>query len=373
MSVPATWICILGNNDATWRVQIPADALGAKVIKVTEKTWQSEALNPNLDGDFRWYLNSECDAVYPDLEGPTAVWTRPDVTRATHAIAMWDQGKRIVCEVDDNYLAPPKYNPVMSVNFTKRTQEEIARAFAPFDDIIVTTPYLRDVYTKAFRALGVKPLPEFHICGNHISPQMAATTPEPYDGPVRVGWMGSDSHWRDIRLAYPAFEAAAAEGAEIVIIGYDPKWWPQCGNRQWKGPYAGREFGFNYTHIPWVNPAQWERSPFPIDIGICPLERNKFTLGKSDVKVLDYALAGAAVVCSDTVYGDTIRHGETGLLVRRRQTAAAMKEMGEHVLQLVRDAKMRRELAGNLRQYVNEERVITQPHNLNPWKEAITP
>lgn len=357
---PCTWFTVVGNNDCSWRVDTPAKALGAKVIKIRQETGAAELNAPNLDGNFRWYMTEDGDAVYPDLEGECAVWTRPDQTRAIHAIAMADQGIRMVAEVDDNYLAPAKFNPFMRQHYRAATYDEIKRAYAPFDHIIVTTDWLRDSYRKQLKDFGVKPLPAFHVCGNHIDPA-DWPDPEPYDGPVRIGWMGSDSHFRDVKLAYPAMKLAYDHGCHVVLIGYDPRWRPG----QITGRNLERTAGFEYEYVGWTDPKDWKRSAFPIDIGLAPLERNVFTLGKSDIKVIDYAMSGAAVVASDTVYGKTIKHEQTGLI------GSSQAEIAYQTMRLVRDPKMRHELAANLRQYILENRVITQPENLRPWKEAI--
>ncbi len=363
MSAPATFFCIVGNNDTSWRVDVPAKALGAKVVKVPMEVAQSQFTNPNLDGDFRWYLSKDDDPVYPDLEG-TAVWTRPDTLRATHAIAMYDQGARMVAEVDDNYLAPPKHNLFMRQHYHQRSRDEIRKAYATFEHIIVTTDWLAEVYRRELKGImrGYK-LPHFHVCGNHVDPDDWPEA-EDYDGPLRIGWMGSDSHWRDVWLAYSALGWASKSGHRAIFIGYDPKWWPQCSIKSGRIP-ARTEYGFTFEHIPWVDPREWKRKAFPLDIALAPLEANKFTRCKSDVKVLEYGMAGAAVVASRVIYGKTIRHGETGLIAR---DAA---EMLKHTQALARDSKMRAELAANLTQYVREERLITQPKNLNPWREAI--
>lgn len=330
------------------------------MVKIQQDTGLHELTQPNLDGNFRWYETEE-GAAYPDHEG-TPVFTRPDQTRATHALAMKaNTGCPIVAEVDDNYLAPVKFNPYMKANYDANTYEEIKRSYAPFDRIIVTTQRLRDYFHKGLHGLGVRPVPEFVVCGNHVDPA-AWPVRDDHDGPLRVGWMGSDSHFRDVKLAYPALKLAHDLGCQVVIIGYDPKWRPQT---RISGLQQGESIGFDYEHIEWVDPRQWKRGAFPLDIAIAPLERNEFTLGKSDVKFLDYTMSGAATVASYTVYSDSIVHGETGLLGTSRE------ELARNVHTLIRNPELRERLVTNAQQYVRENRLITLPQNLEPWQEAI--
>ncbi len=361
MTAPATWYVVAGNNDTSWRVDIPAAAIGAKVVKINQDRGRYDLAHPNLTGDFRWTITEEGEAFYPDQEGDSAVWTRPDGPRAAHALAMYEKGVRIVAEVDDNYLADPKFNLFMRRHYGASTRDEIKRAFAPFDHIIVTTPRLRDYFRKGLKQYGVKPLPEFHVCGNHIDPDRWPVRPA-YEGPVRVGWMGSDSHWRDIRLGYTAFKLAADLGCHVHFIGYDPKWRPDqvaAANRN-----KGNLEGFEYEHTEWIDPRQWDRQQaYPLDIAIAPLERNAFTLGKSDVKVLEYGMSGAAVVCSDTIYGQTIIHGETGLI------GNSPMEIARHTHTLIQNPRLRAELVQNLQQYIKENRLISQ--HTAEWEEAV--
>lgn len=360
---PCTFYVVVGGNDTSWRVDTPAKALGAKVVRMRLDNFADELKTPTPDGNFRW-KPTRWGASYPDHEGDTAVWTRPDQLRATHAVAMHGNGIRTVAEVDDNYFAPLKFNRFMREHFSESPYKEIAHTYAPFERVIVTTEVLRDAFAAGMRKGGVRQLPEFHVCGNHVDPD---EWPErlPYDGPVRVGWMGGESHWRDLNLAYPALKLAYDYGAKLHMIGYDPQWRPQS---KIKGKQKGTTFGFQYEHTRWIDPSAWKRrSAYPLDIALAPLERNEFTLGKSDCKVVEYGMSGAAVVCSDTVYNKTIRHGETGLI------GNSPLALARHVERLIREPKLRDELAVNLAQYVREERLITLEKNLKPWREATCP
>src|SRR5439155_24101308 len=112
---------------------------------------------------------------------------------------------------------------------------------------------------------------------------------------------------------------------------------------------AWKKVGFN--HIPWRKPEKYERLALPFDIGLCPLLTNGNTLGKSDVKALEYWISGAAPVAqNNAVYNRTIIHGETGLL------AGSPSEMIDCVALLMKDEKLRQRLVENGRQYVREER-----------------
>jgi glycosyltransferase involved in cell wall biosynthesis len=359
---PATFYVVRGSNDTYWRVGVPAKAVGANVCKIRVETGRDQLAEPGLVGrDFRWYL-TEQGAEYPDHRG-AAVFTRPDQARATHALAMKSQGARIVAETDDNYFAPREQNLAMRLNYDERSPELYRNALACFDALVTTTTALRDQCWKALQKRQRKAI-EFHVVGNHLDPD-DWPDPTPRDGPLRVGWMGSDSHFRDIKLAYPALKWAADHGCEVVIIGYDPSWQPQCAVQGISGLKRGDAFGFPYTWIPWIDPAQFQRPKvaWPLDVALAPLELTTFNLGKSDVKLLEYAMSGAVTVASNLPVYQSIRHGDTGFL------AGSREELLHWTRELCLNDQLREQVARNARDYVMQERLISQ--HAHEWREAI--
>jgi glycosyltransferase involved in cell wall biosynthesis len=195
------------------------------------------------------------------------------------------------------------------------------------------------------------------VARNHINPEDWEDRTPILDAPqekIRVGWAGSHQHIWDLRLAAPALHLAKELGAEIVLIGLDPA----MHDKKWK------EFLGEYTHIPWSTPEAYHRHYLNLDIGIAPLVMNAHTLGKSDVKFLEYSMSGAATVAQNNpVYNKTIVHGETGLL------AGSPDEMAFAVAELIQHKKLRRDLAAAAKQYVLEERTIQG--NVHEWLDPI--
>jgi glycosyltransferase involved in cell wall biosynthesis len=389
LAAPATFYAIQGGNDIYWRIEAPAKAIGAKECVIPEEGGYYSVFFPNQDTAFRWSMRfrladgstvqtdtleeyqdflavcpriNESDGVYPDHEG-TAIWTRPDLARASHAKAMRKHGVRCVAEVDDNYLCDPKHNIFLRASgFGAEGRWEHIRATCSMDAVIFSTDYLRDHYHRAIRKEIGKRLPEFHVCRNNID---EADWPERVerDGPVRVGWMGSPSHVWDVDLAWPALLHAKNLGAETWMVGYDPTdtegdLAPRSADKvaQW------RKVGFK--HVPWQTPERYQRIPLPLDIGLCPLLSNEFTLGKSDVKAIEYGISGAAVVAqNNAVYNRTLIHGETALL------AGSPQQFLDYTELLIRDDALRERLVANLRQYIREERGVKQLRE--EWTAAL--
>ena len=88
------------------------------------------------------------------------------------------------------------------------------------------------------------------------------------------------------------------------------------------------------------------------DLAWLPLEPTRFNRHKSDLKFLECAGHGVAVLASPTVYARVVRHGETGMIYESSETFAA------HLTRLIEDAPFRRRLAANAYREVAENRLL---------------
>jgi hypothetical protein len=68
------------------------------------------------------------------------------------------------------------------------------------------------------------------------------------------------------------------------------------------------------VRLPWVSVLEYPLGLVNLDIGCCPLEDQPFNRCKSPIKAWEYALMGAAVVASPTVYGRVIEPARNGYL-----------------------------------------------------------
>jgi hypothetical protein len=299
------------------------------------------------------------ERVYEGHEG-AGIWTRPDTVRARHAVAMEEHGIPTVAEMDDNYLSKAFLNLFMRENrVTKDDQRRHLKSMSVFQKCVFSTDWLRDRYRKAFRELGR--CPELFVCRNHVNTD-DWLDPDPSER-LRVGWMGSAQHARDIKLVHGAMAWANGQGHEVVHMGHDPR--ESKGVTHPSALDACLAWGTVITRqIPWVDPEDYHRTALPIDIGLAPLERNDHTLGKSDVKWLEYTMAGAVTIASSgTVYRDIV-HGETGIL------AGSPEEFLHWTQRLCQDSTLREELVRNAQAYVRANRTM-QVQGKNEWEAAL--
>lgn len=386
----ATWIVAKTGGDAYWRAEAPAKILGGKVVAIPERLMRRAFTQPNSSTPLPWRLELETDdgtphtfstmkawklfcksrprydastvrSVFPSVEG-TVVWQRPDLARVALSFAMQDEGIRTVAETDDNYFADSSQNLFLRHHrFSDADRLHHARAFACQDACVFSTAHLRDVYRRELRArLGKQPIPELHVCRNHV-PLADWPVRVEREGPIRVGFMGSSSHVWDVNLAYAAFHAAHEMGAETIMVGYNPAdpdantagWDPGPEHRSEKSrEYQGKWAKVVDRHIPWVRPDEYHRASIPFDIGLAPLRTDSFTLGKSDVKAVEYTINGVAAVLQNTpVYNSAGWKPGVNCLM-----ASNYEEFAHATLRLMRDARLRYELVSAAQELVAGER-----------------
>ena len=102
------------------------------------------------------------------------------------------------------------------------------------------------------------------------------------------------------------------------------------------------------------------------DISLLPLRDTEFNRMKSDLKFIESAGHGAAVLASPTVYSGTIRDGFTGFLYR------SPREFAERLKLLVEDRALRLGLAEAAYRYVKRERLLSQHYGERlAWYEEL--
>ena len=110
--------------------------------------------------------------------------------------------------------------------------------------------------------------------------------------------------------------------------------------------------------MPWLHPEDYPKGLLGIDIGCCPLDDHPFNRSKSPIKAWEYALSGAAVVASPTVYGKVIRHAANGHL------ASTAGEWEHALAYLLERPKNRAVQAENLKRDVLERWALRK----NSWR-----
>lgn len=112
---------------------------------------------------------------------------------------------------------------------------------------------------------------------------------------------------------------------------------------------------------------KYEEALHTSDIALLPLLDNEFNRSKSDLKFIECASGGAAVLASPVVYSEVIKDGVNGFIFRN------LKEFEEKFKLLIFNRMKRRELAENAYNYVKHNRLMSQHYEerINWYRELL--
>jgi glycosyltransferase involved in cell wall biosynthesis len=216
-----------------------------------------------------------------DVNEGVAIWQiLCNMARLAWVRRMLNHGIPVFAETDDDYtrwdetVANAEWTAGMPANEYQASVELHCRAMQLVEGIIVSTPHLAEIYSE-FN-------PNVAVCPNSVDPDDWAD-PVERDDTFRIIWMASASHRVDQRIISGALEwASKQDGVEVTVVGS-----------------AIQHLDLN--RIPWINSLEdYRRVMVEIapDVGVCPLRDTPFSRGKSDLKALEYAMAGALPVIS---------------------------------------------------------------------------
>lgn len=304
-------------------------------------------------------------AWFTDHQGSAAVFSIPGARSEGHLMEAYRaRGIPAFVEVDDNYLTLPdieesawrwEINPDdhRSVQAHKLILQHQASG------LICSTERLAGIYADQHENI--------HVCPNTVDAddwpaEPFRLKPSASDGIVRVGFAGSPSHLVDLPLIRKTMRwCAEQKNVEPVLIG------PWNVNRLQvvDGGVSdmGRDPGMPGRVVGWTDSlAAYHFNLCELDIGLAPLQDSFFASGKSDLKVLEYVMAGVMPVASDAAAYEPWRDSDVPL-------CRTPNEFLHTVQQLVSDPDGTREKLLRLRRRVLAER--TTAGNIHLWRDAL--
>jgi len=256
-----TFVPNVTEGTAHWRCFTPAKALGAKVV------------DPKDCLDYsNWTVVG--------MEGSVCVWQHVQQWDALAIMAKQvADGVKVFVDVDDNYLRKPP-NHVPSV-WGKEQYAIHKEAIQLAHGVLASSEALAETYR---RELGTT-TPVF-FCPNCIDPSAYPDTAvrAKFDGIYRIGFAGSHSHRAgDLRLVSRALSAASkCPDVEIVCFG---TW-----RSDWKFPFV---------RVGGVPLAEYREYLTVLDVGLAPLVVDEWTICKTHIKAMEYAMAGVLPIVQD--------------------------------------------------------------------------
>lgn len=162
---------------------------------------------------------------------------------------------------------------------------------------------------------------------------------------IRIMWQGSNTHYEDIYNIHKALGRVMKKYPEAKLVF----WGEQFVNLIKAVPREQVE------SIPWMDYDKYHLRLVTVgpDINICPLMPTTFNQSRSAIKWYEASLLhdpAATIAQRSGAYKDEMEHGKTGLLYDTEE------EFEQHLCTLIEDAKLRRELAANAKDWVHENR-----------------
>lgn len=258
---------------ATWWVQkSPGTTYIRGIVPARELPGQAIALKYSdlkLDGE---------NILLPRQQGAAIFQFVGNATRGLIMSELQEQGVKVLMELDDNYLIPPPpvpgthrdWNAKLDRSENDRYSHQAHRKIIQWvDGLICSTEPLAEIYSKATQV-------PVYVCPN--SADLDDWGPiEKQDGDRKIGFAGSHSHYYDLALIDKAMDYASRKpGVSLVKLGSGGKLW------RWE-----------HTQVPWTDDlVQYRKNLQVLDVGLCPLKRSTWHDGKSDLKAIEYTLAG---------------------------------------------------------------------------------
>jgi glycosyltransferase involved in cell wall biosynthesis len=330
MTRPATWWA-QGNPTTRYvRCEHPAKVLGGQVRSPDAANWVG------LD--------------QLDVNEGVAIWQiLCNMARLGMVRRMLNHGIPVYAETDDDYtrwdetVANAEWTAGMPETPYQASVELHRRAMELVEGIIVSTPRLAEMYGELN--------PNVAVCPNSVDPDDWEESVERDPNVFTIMWMASASHRVDQRIISGALEwASKQDGVEVVVVG------------------SAIQDLANLRRIPWIDSldkyrkVMVEEAP---DVGVCPLRDTPFSRGKSDLKALEYAMAGAMPVISKLEPYEPWQH----LVGTACLEAQTVEDWFETLRWTVENRDKVRDMARLAREHVLESRTIEATKQA--WADAI--
>jgi len=169
---------------------------------------------------------------------------------------------------------------------------------------------------------------------------------------LTIGWAGGRRHDRDVEDMATAWGRIAERYPDVtfVVQGHQP-------------PVIDEHVPADrLVKLPWMPAEVYPRGIAQVDIGCCAVADTPFNRAKSNIKAMEYAVAGAAVVASPTLYSGLVEQGQSGYI------AEGYHEWYEALCRLVESPSLRSMMARRLLRTV--ERRHSLAGSLWRWPSA---
>lgn len=223
--------------------------------------------------------------------------------------------KPMLVEMDDNYVDVPEWSEAFNsfqANSNYRRAAVTQMKYA--DGMIVSTPYLRDVYSQFNERISIVPN-SLDFKGDSKFVGWDKVSVRKHKG-TRIGWIAGRAHFNDLMMVAPAIKEVLLRHPEVTFCLVNSALKPSCEYLGKPFPFEGlKNIHYADRSVPINRYAKFMAS-LGFDIGIAPLVDCNFNRSKSNLRWLEYsALHLPTVATSISNFKESIQHGQTGFLI----------------------------------------------------------
>lgn len=267
-------------------------------------------------------------------------------------------GKKVIIDIDDNYLDVPESNLVYDqFKKTKKDRAYLSTILSLATAITVSTlPLKQRIHEHILRVQGIdKPI--FIIPNYNDIKDWDFTPVKKHKDKIVLGYSGSNSHFDDLRLIMPSVAKLMNKYPNVYLefIGSVPK--PLI-----KEYFGGVGFTDDSLNRIGIQPATSIFKDYPQylasmkwDIGLAPLVDTGFTRSKSHIKWLEYSVYKIPTIASrvypyfmDIKGKKTIEDNVTGILCNPNEWESKLEK-------LILDKEYREKIGKNAYKFVKKE------------------
>nr|WP_305909914.1 hypothetical protein [Methylomarinum sp. Ch1-1]MDP4522853.1 hypothetical protein [Methylomarinum sp. Ch1-1] len=282
-------------------------------------------------------------------------WWKPSLTESDARSLIQEiraRNSTFIYTLDDNLLdlgdAEASMPPPENIN-------RIVRYFLrEADGVIVSTPALKMRLSRLANNIIVIPnaLDETLWLKMNAVEKLYSNFESSELGKITVGYMGTKTHSSDFDMLIEPLRRLLARHPNRIrlqVIGVSSE--QERFSKIFGNKIEFFDPGYSDHYEKFV---PWFRKTVKWDIGLAPLTEHPFNLYKSDIKLLDYGIAGIPGIFSSIgPYSESVLHKETGILTDNHPDS-----WFEAMNMLVENEPMRKRIAENVKDYVLSKRIL---------------
>ena len=339
------------NGPALWRVLQPFSALERRGYACG---WDSIG-NPALTDGFAARFDG---LIIARMSWPAAFRDRArrwfDLARARRQLVVFETDDDILTTAMTRHALGSGLGHGKTLHQLEEERHDTLWAMRQCDGVTVSTETL----AARVRAYTDKPvivvpnaidLPWFRSVVRRAQTRSGLCPPSAH---VTIGWVGGQRDEADLSAVADAWRRIACRYPSVRFV--------VAGHRSARLTAAVPPD--RLTFRPWVPIERYPESFAGIDIGVAAVAPSLFNAAKSEIKAYEYAVAGAAVIASPSLYGAIVEHGKTGYL------AETADEWTTALVDLLERPAHRAIFARRLLRVVERDHTLSA--NLYRWPEA---